>query len=247
MMMLIILVAFLMVGIVCPRIWPSLSRTVQAPNTESLCGRYVPLPATERFLSEKYAGGDSFIEINSDKSFVLNIPTGSETEIKSERGLWQISERHPCYLNLATNEENTIQPWRTLRLEGQKPPYVIEVWNNEHEYAMEFCSDPKNSEAVRALAQVSAVDWMFLGIMGASVLVLPFFLPLGSGKRAFKYPFLIIFVWGIWRMGYFDIATNNDIPGMGYIACAFFYSFLAWGLFAIRGAFVKRKSNTIDS
>jgi hypothetical protein len=89
---------------------------------------------------------------------------------------------------------------------------------------------------------LSIIDWIFQGIIAFSVFVRPFLLRPRSGGRAIGYPFLIVFLWGTWRMTCYDPATHNDIPGMGYIVAAFGYSVVARGLYAIRCAFLTRKA-----
>ena len=43
-------------------------------------------------------------------------------------------------------------------------------------------------------------------------------------------------------MVYFDPATRNDVPGIGYFVTAFAYSFLALLFFAIRSAILRRRA-----
>ena len=59
-------------------------------------------------------------------------------------------------------------------------------------------------------------------IAQAGLLVLMFALPFctpshsGFGKQ-FALFYVVGFVWGLWRMVYFDNVTKNDIPGVGYL------------------------------
>ncbi len=89
---------------------------------------------------------------------------------------------------------------------------------------------------------LSITDYVVQGIIALLVLVHPWFLRPGQGLRAFGFPFLAIFIWGIWRLRYFDPKTHNDIPGTGYVVVAFSYSLIASLLLAIRCAIVRRRS-----
>lgn len=84
-------------------------------------------------------------------------------------------------------------------------------------------------------------DYVIQGCIALLVFVHPWFLRPGQSLRAFGFPFLAIFAWGIWRFMIFDPATHNDIPGFGYFASAFFYSILAWLFFMIRCAILRRR------
>jgi len=223
--------------VVCPLIWSSLSYTVHEPKLEDFCGRYVPMPGTARFLSEKYPGIQTWMEFNRDGSFVFNdIPAGSRsgnsTATKTESGKWGLKNRSGrVWLTLSDGGEPLL--YSGLHLKGQKPPYIIERWT---EFPMEFCTNPQQSPEVRAYETLSITDWAIQGFIALSVLVFPFLLKPESGGRAFGYPFMIIFVWGIWRMAYYDGATHNDIPGIGYFVAAFIYALIARAIFAIRCA-----------
>lgn len=89
---------------------------------------------------------------------------------------------------------------------------------------------------------LSITDYVVQVIIALLVLVHPWFLRPGQGRRAFCFPFFTIFVWGIWRMTYFDPKTSNDIPGIGYFVVAFPYSFIALIFFAIRCAIFRRRA-----
>lgn len=94
---------------------------------------------------------------------------------------------------------------------------------------------------------LSIIDYMIQGIIALLVLVHPWFLRSGQSLRAFGFPFLAIFAWGIWRFAYFDSATHNDIPGIGYFAAAFGYSLIALLFFAIRCAILRRRAKQDES
>ena len=94
----------------------------------------------------------------------------------------------------------------------------------------------------RAPMLLSISDYVLQGIIAVLFLVHPWFLRPGQSRRAFWFPFLTIFAWGIWRMAYFDPATNNDIPGIGYLVVAFAYSSVANLFFAVRCAILRRRA-----
>jgi len=52
--------------------------------------------------------------------------------------------------------------------------------------------------------------------------------------RRAKPVFLFTFIWGIWRFVYFDSATKNDIPGLGYLIAPFMTTFYSSIVFIIR-------------
>ena len=95
---------------------------------------------------------------------------------------------------------------------------------------------------------LSIVDWSFQAVLLLLTFVHPWFLRIGQSSRAFGFPFLLIFVWGIWRMFFFDPTTNNDVPGIGYIVAAFGYGIIAYVLYGIRCVFLRRReTNRIKS
>ena len=59
-------------------------------------------------------------------------------------------------------------------------------------------------------------------IAQAGLLLLMFTLPFCTPRRSgfakqFGLFYLVGFLWGLWRMFYFDNVTSNDIPGIGYL------------------------------
>jgi hypothetical protein len=89
---------------------------------------------------------------------------------------------------------------------------------------------------------LSFADYVVQGLILLLTFVHPWFLRLGQEARAFGFPFVVIFIWGIWRMAYFDPATHNDIPGIGYIVAAFGYGIISYILFGIRCAVLRRRA-----
>lgn len=62
----------------------------------------------------------------------------------------------------------------------------------------------------------------------------PCFTPQQSGPgKHFGLVFLATFIWGIWRVAYFDVVTHNDIPGIGYLMLPFFMVVLSFVAFLI--------------
>ena len=233
--------------VVCPLIWPSLSNTVHEPKSEDFCGRYIPMPDTANYLKKKYPDAQAWMDFNQDGTFVFNdIPTrsskesGNETETKNGKWTFRANGRRVIIV-LSENEEPFL--YSGLHIKGRNPPYIIEDWRD---FSMEFCTNPQQSHAVREYKSLSITDFAIQGVFVLSVFVLPFFLRPGSGLRSFGFPFLIIFAWGFWRLAYFDSTTHNDIPGMGYIVCAFGYALIARGIFGMRCIISRGRSKHRD-
>jgi hypothetical protein len=89
---------------------------------------------------------------------------------------------------------------------------------------------------------ISIIDYVMQGVIAMLVLVYPWFLRPGQGRRAFGAPFLAIFAWGIWRIAYFDSVKRNDVPGIGYFVAAFGYGLFALLFFAARCAIRRWKA-----
>lgn len=84
---------------------------------------------------------------------------------------------------------------------------------------------------------VSPVDYIIQGALIISVFAVPF---LGSKLGGvFGMPFLFGFIWGVWRLLYFDCLTENDIPGMGYIIVAIELGVIAMIIYGIRAITLK--------
>lgn len=86
-------------------------------------------------------------------------------------------------------------------------------------------------EAVRPCDYVAQAGLLLL------MLALPFCTPPGFGfGRHFALFYLVGFIWGVWRVFYFDPVTQNDIPGIGYLIAplmmggisAFIFIFRVW-------------------
>ena len=93
---------------------------------------------------------------------------------------------------------------------------------------------------------LSISDYLAQGTIAALVFVYPWFLRTGQAMQAFLFPSVAILAWGFWRLLVFDPRTANDIPGAGYLASAFLYSFLALLMFGIRRALSRRRSRLTE-
>lgn len=221
------------------RALPSVTFTTSEPKMEEFCGRYLPLPDTARFLSKHYPGAQTWLDFKQDGSFEWNaLPDNGAGDhaTRSEHGTTKFGFfSHGVYLMNSNGEALSVV------LKGQKPPYLLEVWNEKYHGAMQFSTDP--APAIRAYAIVSTVDWVFQGLMAGSIFVLPFLLPKRSRIPVFGYPFLLMILWGSWRIDYYDMVTSNDIPGMGYIVSAFIYPCVAVAIFSIRRTIANRRQN----
>jgi hypothetical protein len=87
---------------------------------------------------------------------------------------------------------------------------------------------------------LSASDYIIQGGLLVIVFLYPWSLRLKQPGRAFGVPFIACFGWGIWRIVYFDPETENDIPGIGYVIAAFVFSVVAYLLYIIRCAWLRR-------
>jgi hypothetical protein len=209
-----------------------LGRTDAEPKKQDFCGRYVAFPETARLLSDKYPTAQTWLDFNKDGTFEFHdIPSSrlgdGDHATGTEKGTWKFSESP----GRIVSGERGILP---LEVKGEKPPYLIEMWNFTYRCPMRFCTNPGQSPAVHAYAVLSMMDWVFQGLIAFSILVLPFFLPEGSGGRAVGYPLLIILAWGLWRMAYFDPEMSNDVPGIGYLVAALVYPWVGKAIYAIR-------------
>ena len=226
-------------ALVSDRIWPSLSEPVNKPTPEGFCGTYTPMPGTAEFLIRNYPGVQTRLEFKPDGTALLNaVPddrqSAGDHATKNEAAKWAIRNRDGrIWLTVSDNEGDSFWPFY---IKGQKPPYMIEFWNEKHLYEMRFCAKPQQSAAISAYQALSITDWVIQGLVAATVLALPFLFPRGSASRAFGYPFMIALAWGIWRFEYFDPTTTNDVPGIGYLIIAFIGPILALCIYSIRWA-----------
>ncbi len=84
-------------------------------------------------------------------------------------------------------------------------------------------------------------DYVAQGGLVLSTLGLPFIADLDSPFRKLAaLLFLEWFVWGMWRMFYFDAVTSNNAgPGIGYLLVPFLYTLLSRGIFFLREVIVR--------
>jgi hypothetical protein len=72
----------------------------------------------------------------------------------------------------------------------------------------------------------------------------PFLVPPETrGRSYFAKVAGLVFVWGLWRLFWFDSIVGNDVPGIGYLLAPPCYGGISVLLFKIRKAFARRKSN----
>lgn len=90
---------------------------------------------------------------------------------------------------------------------------------------------------------VSITDWALQALFAFFIFVHPWFLGPGKGGRAFGRPFLSGFIWGIWRLLYFDGITKNDVPGMGYLVTPLFGGIVAAFFYSVRSAILDWRAN----
>lgn len=84
-------------------------------------------------------------------------------------------------------------------------------------------------------SSIGACDYIAQAGMICLTLALPFAARLES-KFGWQIAqiFFTTFVWGIWRISYFDSVTRNDVPGFGYVIMSVMLSVIAAVIFFIR-------------
>jgi len=87
---------------------------------------------------------------------------------------------------------------------------------------------------------LSLVDYFIQAALVLLAFVSPWLIAPGHSLRAFGLPFLLTLCWCLWRMGYFDPATDNDVPGIGYIFVGFALGIIALVFHALRTYFARR-------
>ena len=233
--------------VVCPLIFPSLNGPVHLPTINELSGNYLPLPGTSQRLQKQFPSTETWLNIRNDGSFTCHdLPTKTGETTINAHGSWTISKHRPFKVSLSGINDQGQYYGTAFNIKGQSPPFLIETWHDPFLCALEFTTDWQRSPARLAYTMLSMTDFGFQVFFGFVVLVFPWFLSPRSKGRAFGYPFIVIFTWGLWRMAYYDPTTNNDIPGIGYIVVAFVYSFVASFLFAVPLFFFKVESQTKD-
>ena len=74
--------------------------------------------------------------------------------------------------------------------------------------------------------------------------ILPFVADLDlKFRKHFASMFVVAFLWGVWRLVYFDPVTNNDIPGIAYLIQPFMMAGFAGIVFLVRKFLVCRFSS----
>ncbi len=93
---------------------------------------------------------------------------------------------------------------------------------------------------------VGACDYISQGALLLLMLALPFCpVPDASFMRHFAPIFLAGLAWGVWRFGYFDPVTRNDIPGIGYLLVPFMMVAISAAVLVLRGWLSGRFSKKI--
>lgn len=84
------------------------------------------------------------------------------------------------------------------------------------------------------------LDWFIQAVLLCLAFVHPWLVKRWHLSGLFGYPMILSVFWCIWRMVIFDPATDNDVPGMGYVAVGFVLGFIAVFLHLLRCAFTHR-------
>ena len=91
---------------------------------------------------------------------------------------------------------------------------------------------------------IGACDYLAQSGIVALMTILPF---LNHPESGFRNQLILIWsiglAWGIWRISYFDVVTENDVPGMGYIVSAFMFGAVSAVIFSIRKWMYQRKQD----
>lgn len=89
---------------------------------------------------------------------------------------------------------------------------------------------------------LSITDYFVQGVLVLLAFVYPWRIPLEKSPRAARMPLVATFAWGLWRMGIFDPATHNDVPGVGYIYAAFVLALIGKLSFGLRRVLIARRN-----
>ncbi|WP_265593539.1 hypothetical protein [Verrucomicrobium sp. BvORR034] len=87
---------------------------------------------------------------------------------------------------------------------------------------------------------IEALNWFIQAVLLCLAFVRPWLVKRWHLSDLFGYPMILSVFWCIWRMVIFDPATDNDVPGMGYLAVGFVLGFIAVFLHLLRCAFTRR-------
>lgn len=86
------------------------------------------------------------------------------------------------------------------------------------------------------LLALEIIDYFVQAVLFALGFIYPWFAPRGHAGRVFGYPLLLAFFWCFWRMGLFDPAINNDVPGIGYLFTGLILGLVGLALYGVRCA-----------
>jgi hypothetical protein len=78
------------------------------------------------------------------------------------------------------------------------------------------------------------LDYFVEAVLLIVTFVYPWRARRGHGWRVVFYPILLGFLWGIWRVGIFDPALSNDMPGIAYFMVSFVYGVIGLFLYGVR-------------
>ena len=81
---------------------------------------------------------------------------------------------------------------------------------------------------------VAIIDWALQGVFVFLTIVYPWFMRRDRLERLLLLLTFTGIVWGAWRMFFFDLITNNDVSGMGYLIAGPFAWFYALAFYGIR-------------
>ena len=85
-------------------------------------------------------------------------------------------------------------------------------------------------------ATLSFADYAIQGLLLGAVFIVP--IAGGSKRTSFAVPCAIGLFWGFWRMAYFDPATQNDIPGIGYFITSILLGLIGLLVYGLRRAVI---------
>jgi len=84
-------------------------------------------------------------------------------------------------------------------------------------------------------AAIGPLDYISQGSLFLLSFVFPFLAPIHwKAVRILAIVWSCWFVWGFWRLLYFDPITNNDIPGIGYFVAPLIPCLISVSIFGIR-------------
>ena len=83
------------------------------------------------------------------------------------------------------------------------------------------------------------LDYFIQALLIILGFVYPWIVSRGHIIRIIVFPLGLSFFWCLWRIAIFDSATNNDIPGIGYLVVGMMLSLLAAIFYTARCLFTR--------